>query len=43
MKIYFTSMSVRDSANHYEMMGIKISYRTVYNWVSKYSEMAENI
>ena len=41
MQMYFTGMSVRDIANHYEMMGIKISYRAVYNWITKYSKMVE--
>ena len=31
MWIYFTGMLVCDTANHYEMMGIKISHMTVYN------------
>ena len=30
MQMYFTGMSVRDIANHYEMMGIKISNMAVY-------------
>ena len=41
MQMYFTGMSVRDIANHYEMMGIKISHMAVYNWISKYSKMVE--
>ena len=41
MQMYFTGMPVRDIANHYEMMGIKISYRAVYNCVAKYSNMVE--
>ena len=43
MQMYFTGMSVRDIANHHEMMGIKISQMVVYNWISKYFKMAENI
>ena len=34
-------MSVRDIANHYKIMGIKISHMVVYNWISKYSKMVE--
>ncbi len=41
MWVYFTGMFVRDTTNHYEMMDIKISHMTVYNWVSKYSKMVE--
>ena len=39
MQMYYTGMSVRDIANHYEMMGIKISHMAVYKWISKYSKM----
>lgn len=41
MQMYFTGMSVRDIANHYEMMGIKINASSVYRWISKYSNMVE--
>lgn len=41
MQMYFSGMSVRDIANHYEMMGIKISYVAVYKWMVKYSKMTE--
>ena len=33
-------MSVRDIVDNFEMMGIDISYRTIYNWIDKYSKMA---
>ena len=39
MQMYFTGMSVRDIADHYEMMGIDVSFKTIYNWVSDYSKM----
>ena len=32
-------MSVRDISNHYEMMGTDVTFKTVYNWVAKYSKM----
>ena len=41
MQMYFTGMSVRDIANHYEMMGIKINASSVYRWIAKYSKMVE--
>ena len=41
MQMYFTGMSVRDIANHYEMMGIKINASSVYRWIAKYSRMVE--
>ena len=39
MQMYYTGMSVRDIANHYEMKGIDVNLSTVYRWVSQYSEM----
>ena len=39
MQMYFTGMSVRDIANHYEMMGIDACHRTIYNWIDQYSKM----
>ncbi len=41
MQMYFTGMSVRDIANHYEMMGIKINASSIYRWIAKYSKMVE--
>ena len=34
-------MSVRDIANHYEMMGININVSSVYRWIVKYSKTVE--
>lgn len=39
LQMYFTGMSVRDIADQLEQEGIDVSYRTVYNWVAKYSRM----
>ena len=39
LQMYFTGMSVRDIANHYEMMGVDMCHKTIYNWVDKYSKM----
>ena len=39
MQMYFTGMSVRDIANHYEMMGIDMDQSTVYRWIEAYSKM----
>lgn len=36
--MYFTGMSVRDIANHYEMMNIKVSHMTIYRWIADYSK-----
>ena len=37
--MYYSGMSVRDISNHYEMMGIDVSFKTVYNWITKYSKL----
>ena len=39
LQMYYSGMSVRDIANHYEMMETDVSFKTVYNWVAKYSKM----
>ena len=39
LQMYFTGMSVRDIADQFEQEEIKVSYRTVYNWIDKYSKM----
>ena len=41
IQMYYTGMSVRDIANHYEMKGIKVNHMTIYNWVSQYSAMSD--
>ena len=39
LQMYYSGMSVRKIADHYEMLGIDVSFKTIYNWVSKYSKM----
>ncbi len=39
MQIYYSKMSVRRIADHFEMIGIDVSYKTIYNWISQYSKM----
>ena len=39
MQIYYSKMSVRRIADHFEMIGIDVSFKTIYNWISQYSEM----
>ncbi len=40
--MYYSGMSVRDISNHYEMMGTEVSFKTIYNWIEKYSKMTSN-
>ena len=42
MQMYYSGMSVRGIADHYEMMGIDVAFKTIYNWVSDYSSMTTN-
>ena len=39
--MYFNGTSVRDIANHYEMIQIKVSHMTIYRWVYEYSKTIE--
>ena len=39
----FTGMSVRNIANHYEMMGIKINTSSVYRWIVKILKWLKSI
>ena len=39
MQMYYSKMSVRRIADHFEMIGIDVSFKTIYNWISQYSEM----
>ena len=39
LELYFTGMSVRDIADCFEQEEINVSYRSIYNWVAKYSKM----
>ena len=39
LQMYYSGMSVRKIADHYEMLGIDVSFKTIYNWISNYSKM----
>ena len=39
LQMYYTGMSVRDIADCFEQEEITVTYRTIYNWVAKYSKM----
>lgn len=39
LQMYYSGMSVRDIADCFEQEEIDVSYRTIYNWVCKYSTM----
>ena len=37
--MYYSGMSVRKIADHYEMLGIDVSFKSIYNWVTAYSKI----
>ena len=39
LQMYYTGMSVRDTASHYEMIGIDVNHSTIYRWADQYSKM----
>lgn len=39
LQIYYSKMSVRRIADHFEMIGVDVSYKTIYNWIRQYSRM----
>ncbi len=42
LQMYYAGMSVRDIADCFEQEDITVSYRTIYNWVAKYSKMTSD-
>ena len=39
IQMYYQGMSVRSISNNFAMMGIDISFKAIYNWITKYSVM----
>jgi len=39
LQMYYSGMSVRKIADHYEMLGIDVSFMTIYRWITDYSKM----
>jgi putative transposase len=42
MQLYFSGESLRNTMKALELMGVKISYRTVLNWIKKYIRLMQN-
>ena len=38
LQMYYSGMSIRKIADHYEMLGTDVSFKTIYNWISNYSK-----
>jgi transposase-like protein len=39
MQLYFSGESLRNTSHSLEMMGVQVSYQTVWNWIQKYTEL----
>lgn len=39
MQLYFSGESLRNTARSLRMMGVEVSYQTVWNWIQKYTEL----
>jgi transposase-like protein len=41
MQLYFSGESLRNTARSLRMMGVEVSYQTVWNWIQKYTALME--
>jgi transposase-like protein len=41
MQLYFSGESLRNTARSLQMIGVQVSYKTVYLWIRKYTELME--
>jgi len=41
MQLYFSGESLRNTARSLRMMGVEVSYQTVWNWIAKYTGLME--
>jgi transposase-like protein len=41
MQLYFSGESLRNTARSLRMMGVEVSYQTVWNWIKKYMTLME--
>jgi transposase-like protein len=41
MQLYFSGESLRNTARSLRMMGVEVSYQTVWNWIAKYVGLME--
>ncbi|MBN1245232.1 IS6 family transposase [Candidatus Bathyarchaeota archaeon] len=42
MQLYFSGESLRNTAKSLRLIGVEVSYRTVLNWIKKYTRLMEN-
>jgi transposase-like protein len=41
MQLYFSGESLRNTAKSLKLIGVEVSYRTILNWIRKYTELME--
>ena len=41
MQLYFSGQSLRNTARSLRLIGVQVSYQTVWNWIHKYTELME--
>jgi transposase-like protein/predicted nucleic acid-binding Zn finger protein len=41
MQLYFSGESLRNTARSLQLIGVEVSYRTVLNWINKYTSLME--
>jgi transposase-like protein len=41
MQLYFSGESLRNTARSLHLMGVEVSYQTVWNWIQKYTSLME--
>jgi transposase-like protein len=39
MQLYFSGESLRNTANSLKLLGVQVSYRTILNWIKKYTRL----
>jgi len=41
MQLYFSGESLRNTAKSLRLLGVQVSYQTVYRWIAKYTELMQ--
>jgi len=41
MQLYFSGESLRNTARSLKLLGVQVSHKTVYNWITKYTALME--
>jgi len=42
MQLYFSGESLRNTMTSLKLLGVKVSYQTVFNWIRKYTRLMQN-